>query len=100
MNLKQKIALSIGGTALAVALAFVPAWIATGAVETRMQKRQDAIVKNLCYNSLTRVSNEKEFMELYHTEEAAYDKTGSIMVTMDDLKQFEEIRKYWPYKSR
>ena len=38
MNLRQKVDLAIGGTTLAVALAFIPAWISTGHVETKMQK--------------------------------------------------------------
>ena len=77
----------------------VPVGIATiGQVEERMQRRQEAIVKMMNYNPLTRTFNLKQFMEGYRAEQERYDTEKTAMVTEEDLKKFEKRKEYWPYK--
>jgi hypothetical protein len=100
MDTIKKTTIGFGAVLLAGLLSYVPAWFTAGIVEERMQKRQDGIVRNLNYNPLTRISNPEDFEKLYREEERAYDETGQVMQTKEDLRQFVERRNHWPYRAK
>jgi len=84
--------LAVMGILLAIASPLVTYWQTKGAIENRMQRRQDAIVRNINYNVLTRTSTAEEFQRIYEAEQAIYDRTGSVFVTDEDLAENQRLR--------